>query len=115
MEPFYSTATGVAPHMYMYYIHVMSEPVTESMAEVRSHLADALDRARRDATPTIVTRRGKPEAVLMDIDEYRRLKDLEERAEEEWLARLVSDARDADDGTSVSLEEMTAEILRGGR
>ncbi|WP_239646022.1 type II toxin-antitoxin system Phd/YefM family antitoxin [Nocardiopsis valliformis] len=93
----------------------MSEPVTESMAEVRSHLADVLDRARRDATPTIVTRRGKAEAVLIDIDEYRRFKDLEERVEEEWLSRLVDTAQAADDGASVSLEEMTAEILRGDR
>jgi prevent-host-death family protein len=99
----------------MYYTHDMSEPVTESMAEVRSHLADALDRARRDATPTIITRRGKPEAALIDIDEYRRLKDLEEQAEDAWLSRLVSAAQAADDGTSVSLEEMTAEILRGGQ
>ncbi|MFD7085006.1 type II toxin-antitoxin system Phd/YefM family antitoxin [Streptomyces sp. NPDC059918] len=92
----------------------MSEPVIESMAEVRAHLADVLDRARREDTPTIVTRRGKEEGIVLDIDEYRRLKAIEESAEEAWLSKLVDAARDEDDGTSLSLEEMTAEILRGG-
>ncbi|MFF3649488.1 type II toxin-antitoxin system Phd/YefM family antitoxin [Streptomyces sp. NPDC002181] len=92
----------------------MSEPVIESMAEVRAHLADVLDRARREDTPTIVTRRGKEEGIVLDIDEYRRLKAIEESAEEAWLSKLVDAARDEDDGTSLGLEEMTAEILRGG-
>ncbi|MFK0236130.1 type II toxin-antitoxin system Phd/YefM family antitoxin [Streptomyces vinaceus] len=92
----------------------MSEPVIESMAEVRAHLADVLDRARREDTPTIVTRRGKEEGIVLDIDEYRRLKAIEESAEEAWLSKLVDAARTEDDGTSLSLEEMTAEILRGG-
>ncbi|WP_344963301.1 type II toxin-antitoxin system Phd/YefM family antitoxin, partial [Streptomyces thioluteus] len=70
----------------------MSEPVIKSMAEVRSHLADAIDRARREDTPTVITRRGKEEAVLIDIDEYRRLRQLEERAEDAWLNRLADDA-----------------------
>jgi prevent-host-death family protein len=60
--------------MYISYIHHMSEPVIASMAEVRAHLADVIDRAHRDETPTVITRRGKEEAVLVDIDEYRRLR-----------------------------------------
>jgi prevent-host-death family protein len=45
----------------------MGDPVVESMAEVRSHLADVIDRARREETPTIITRRGKQEAVVIDM------------------------------------------------
>ncbi|MEE1808600.1 type II toxin-antitoxin system RelE/ParE family toxin [Streptomyces sp. BE133] len=43
------------------------------MAEVRRHLADAIDPARRDETPTIITRRGKSEAVQwrLRIGDYR--------------------------------------------
>ncbi|MEU9380339.1 type II toxin-antitoxin system Phd/YefM family antitoxin [Streptomyces sp. NPDC048279] len=43
------------------------------MAEVRSHLADVIERARREETPTITTPRGKQEAVVIDVQEYQRL------------------------------------------
>ncbi|MEU2128241.1 MULTISPECIES: type II toxin-antitoxin system Phd/YefM family antitoxin [unclassified Streptomyces] len=89
----------------------MSEPVIESMAEVRRHLADAIDRARRDDTPTIITRRGRREAVLVDIDEYLRLKQAAEQQEDEWLNRLADEAESEGLGGSVSMEEMAA-LLR---
>ncbi|MBD0674809.1 prevent-host-death family protein [Streptomyces sp. CBMA156] len=80
----------------------------ESMAEVRSHLADVIDRARRDETPTIITRRGRQEAVVIDIAEYQRLRDLAEQAEDEWLNRLADEAEAEGSEGSVSLEEMAA-------
>ncbi|MFJ7912157.1 type II toxin-antitoxin system Phd/YefM family antitoxin [Kitasatospora sp. NPDC096204] len=89
----------------------MGEPVIESMADVRSHLADVIDRARRDGTPTIITRRGRREAVVIDIAEYQRLKDVAERAEAEWLNRLADEAEAGRLDGSVSLEEM-AGVLR---
>lgn len=54
----------------------MNEPVVESMADVRRHLAEVINRARHEDTPTIITRRGKQEAVVIDIQEYRRLRQL---------------------------------------
>ncbi|MFF3955445.1 type II toxin-antitoxin system Phd/YefM family antitoxin [Streptomyces sp. NPDC001890] len=89
----------------------MSEPVIESMAEVRRHLADAIDRAHRDDTPTIITRRGRREAVLVDIDEYLRLKQAAEQQEDEWLNRLADEAESEGLEGSVSMEEMAA-LLR---
>ncbi|WP_239696119.1 type II toxin-antitoxin system Phd/YefM family antitoxin [Streptomyces sp. Ncost-T6T-1] len=89
----------------------MSEPVTESMAEVRKHLAVVIDRARRDETPTIITRRGRSEAALVGIDEYRRLLDVAERFEDEWLSRLADKAEAEGTEGSASLEEMAA-LLR---
>jgi prevent-host-death family protein len=89
----------------------MSEPVIESMANVRSHLADVIDRARRDEIPTIITRRGKQEAVVIDIEEYQRLRRLAEDAEEAWLNRLADEAEAEGAEGSVSLEEM-ASLLR---
>ncbi|WP_432102887.1 type II toxin-antitoxin system Phd/YefM family antitoxin [Streptomyces sp. bgisy091] len=86
----------------------MSEPVVESMAQVRRHLADAIDRARRDDTPTIITRRGRSEAVLVDIDEYRRLRAAADQLEEDWLNRLADEAESEGTDGSVSLEEMAA-------
>ena len=97
--------------MYICYVHCMTEPVIASMAEVRSHLADVLDRARRDETPTIITRRGKQEAVVIDIVEYRRLSRLAEEVEESWLNRLADEAEAEGQEGSVSLEEMAA-LLR---
>jgi len=97
--------------MYICYICYMSEPVIASMAEVRSHLADVIDRARRDETPTIITRRGRQEAVVIDILEYQRLSRLAEQAEESWLNRLADEAESEGIEGSVSLEEMAA-LLR---
>ncbi|MHC0434180.1 type II toxin-antitoxin system Phd/YefM family antitoxin [Streptomyces sp. O3] len=89
----------------------MSEPVVESMAEVRSHLADVIDRAHREETPTIITRRGKQEAVVIDIEEYQRLREIAESAEEVWLNQLADEAEAEGVAGSVSLEEMAA-LLR---
>ncbi|MBT3150833.1 type II toxin-antitoxin system Phd/YefM family antitoxin [Streptomyces sp. CHD11] len=100
--------------MYICYIRDMSEPVIESMAEVRGHLADVIDRARREETPTIITRRGKQEAVVIDIQEYQRLRRIAEDAEEAWLNRLADEAESEGLEGSVSLEEM-ATVLRAGQ
>ena len=96
--------------MYICYIDDMSEPVIASMAEVRSHLADVIDRARRDETPTIITRRGRQEAVVLDIEEYRRLHQIAEEAENAWLNQLADEAEAEGTEGSVSLEEMAVLI-----
>lgn len=98
--------------MYIHYIRPMNEPIIESVAEVRAHLADSIDRARRDATPTIITRRGRQEAVILDLDEYKRLKEVEEAAEDAWLSRLAAASMAEGTEPSVTLEEMAAELLR---
>ncbi|MCF4138786.1 type II toxin-antitoxin system Phd/YefM family antitoxin [Streptomyces sp. NPDC017202] len=90
----------------------MTDPVVESMAEVRNHLADVIDRARREEIPTIITRRGKQEAVVIDIQEYQRLRRIAEDAEEAWLNGLADEAESEGMEGSVSLEEMAAR-LRG--
>lgn len=99
--------------MYIWYFCDMSEPIVESMAEVRAHLADSIDRARREATPTIITRRGKQEAVILDLDEYKRLKALEEQAEDAWLTRLADESLAEGREPSVTLEEMAAQLRDG--
>jgi prevent-host-death family protein len=96
--------------MYICYICDMSEPVIAPMADVRRHLADVIDRAHRDEVPTIITRRGKQEAVVIDIDEYQRLRALAEQAEDAWLNRLADEAESEGIEGSVSLEEMAAAL-----
>jgi len=104
---------GHAVEMYICYIEDMSEPMIESMAEVRNHLADVIDRAHREETPTIITRRGRQEAVVIDIEEYQRLRQIADDAEEAWLNRLADESEAEGVQGSVSLEEMAA-LLRGG-
>lgn len=88
----------------------MNDPVVESMAEVRSHLADVIDRAHREETPTIITRRGKQEAVVLDLREYRELRQLAEQAEDAWLGRLADEAEAEGMEGSITLEEMAARL-----
>jgi prevent-host-death family protein len=97
--------------MYICYICDMSDPVVESMADVRSHLADVIDRARREETPTIITRRGKQEAVVIDIQEYQRLREIAESVEEAWLNQMADEAESEGVEGAVSPEEMAA-LLR---
>ncbi|MCJ0875536.1 type II toxin-antitoxin system Phd/YefM family antitoxin [Streptomyces sp. AP-93] len=89
----------------------MSEPVIESVEEVSSRLADAMDRAYREGVPTIITRGGEQEAVLIGIEEYRLLRRLADEAEDSRLNELADAAERAGAAGSVTLEEMAA-VLR---
>lgn len=91
----------------------MNEPVTATMSEVRRHLADTIDRARHDHTPTFITQRGRTTAVLLDADEYRRLLDVVHAAEDAWLHQLADEAEQEGRESSVSLEEMARQIAQG--
>ncbi|WP_407838713.1 type II toxin-antitoxin system prevent-host-death family antitoxin [Streptomyces sp. DSM 116496] len=89
----------------------MSEPVIESMIEVGSHLAGAVDRAHREGVPTIITRDGTQEAVVIGIEEYRQLRRLADEAEDAWLNRLADEAERAGAAGAATLDEMAA-VLR---
>ncbi|WP_083922128.1 type II toxin-antitoxin system Phd/YefM family antitoxin [Nocardiopsis halotolerans] len=91
----------------------MNEPVTATMSEVRRHLASTIDRARHDHTPTFITQRGRTTAVLLDAEEYQRLLEVEQAAEDAWLNRLADEAEEEGREGSVSLEEMARELARG--
>ncbi|MFF2535405.1 type II toxin-antitoxin system Phd/YefM family antitoxin [Streptomyces cyaneofuscatus] len=89
----------------------MTEPAIEPVTEVRKHLSEIIDRACRLETPTIITRRGRSEAVLLGIDEYHRLYETAERYEDEWLNRLADQAESEGTEGAVPMEEMAA-LLR---
>ncbi|MEV5362688.1 prevent-host-death family protein [Streptomyces cellulosae] len=74
---------------------------------VHAPSADASPRV----APTPITRRGKQEAVVIDIQECQRLRQLAEDAEEAWLNRLADEAESERTDGSVSLEDMAA-LLR---
>ena len=64
------------------------------MSEARSRLAEVLEEARRSAEPVMVTRRGRPVAVILDIDSFDRLVDHAEDVEDR---RELATARTDDD------------------
>lgn len=69
-----------------------------------------MDRAHRGEILTILTRRGKQEAVVTDIDAYQRLREVAEHAEDAWLNRLADEAESEGLEGAVSLEEMAASL-----
>ncbi|MEU8561822.1 type II toxin-antitoxin system Phd/YefM family antitoxin [Streptomyces cyaneofuscatus] len=89
----------------------MTEPAIEPVTEVRKHLSEIIDRACRHETPTIITRRGRSEAVLLSINEYHRLYETAERYEDEWLNRLADQAESEGTEGAVPMEEVAA-LLR---
>ena len=84
----------------------MSELPTESIRDLRAHLAEVVERADRDDQATVITRRGKPVAAVVSIEVLRKYQEWEERE----LNRII-DERMADRSRGVPLEDVIAETL----
>ena len=84
----------------------MSELPTESIRDLRAHLAEVVERADRDDQATVITRRGKPVAAVVSIEVLRKYQEWEERE----LNRII-DERMADRSGRVPLEDVIAETL----
>jgi len=84
----------------------MTELPTESIRDLRAHLADVVERADRDDQPTVITRRGKPVAAVVSIDVLRKFQEWEERE----LNRIIDD-RMANRAGAVPIEDVIAETL----
>lgn len=88
------------------YAGAMSELPTESVRDLRAHLAEVVERADRDDQATVITRRGKPVAAVVSIEVLRKYQEWEERE----LNRII-DERIADRSARVPLEDVIAETL----
>jgi prevent-host-death family protein len=84
----------------------MSEMPSESVRDVRNHLADVVDRADRDDQPTVITRRGKPVAAVVPIDVLRKYQEWEERE----INRVV-DERMSRRSLGIPIEDVIQETL----
>jgi len=96
-------------HVYTWntwYLRLMTELPQESIRDLRSHLADVVERADRYHQPTVITRRGQPIAAVVSIDVLRRYQELEEQE----LNRIV-DERMAHRGAGIPLEDVLRETL----
>jgi prevent-host-death family protein len=87
----------------------MTEMPVESIRDIRSHLADVIERADREDTPTVITRRGKEVAAIVSIDVLRTYL----RWEEQEINRIV-DERMANRSAGIPLEDVIKETLARG-
>lgn len=84
----------------------MSEMPQQSIRELRSHLADVVDRADHADEPTIITRRGREVAAVVPIEMLRQYRVWED----EYYANLVRE-RMQSPAEGIPLEEVMAEVL----
>src|SRR5437773_7206563 len=99
----YMTAYGL-----MYHLSMANEFMT--VARLRAEMADVLARLGHDG-PLYLTQRGKPRAVLLDIDEYRVLIEQLEHLDDSLEALLARERRESGEETSRPL----AEVIRKRR
>jgi PHD/YefM family antitoxin component YafN of YafNO toxin-antitoxin module len=71
---------------------------------MRQHLADTIEQASRE--PVLIERRGKAAAVLVDPDEFQRMR----RAVEELEDIAAFDAAMAEDGADLPWEQAKADL-----
>lgn len=75
-----------------------SEFVT--VARLRAEMADVLSQLGRDRGPLYLTQRGRPRAVLLDVDEYRALVEQLEHLDDSVEALLARERRERDEETA---------------
>lgn len=79
--------------------------------EFRSHLAELLDEVADRREHVTVTRRGRPAAVLVPIDEYEALEETAEiLSDDDALAAIRRGLDDISAGDEVSLDEVRQEM-----
>jgi antitoxin YefM len=89
-------------------LNVMSKTVP--VREFRTHLADLLDEVADRREHVTVTRRGRPAAVLVPVDEYEALEETAEiLSDEDTLAAIRRGLDDLVAGEVTSLDEVRAE------
>ena len=88
------------------YRWAMTEMPIESIRDVRAHLAEVVERADRDDTPTVITRRGKQVAAVVSMEVLRKYQEWEERE----INRLI-DERMASRSAGIPIEDVMKETL----
>ena len=87
---------------------------TIPVSEARQSLPELITRMRRLMERVIITRKGKPEAVLMGIDEYESwIETLELMSSAKTMTAIREGLSDLKAGKSRSFEEVFGEPLHG--
>jgi antitoxin YefM len=91
-------------------IVVMSE--TLPLAEIKAHLSEIVDRVEREHERVILTRNGRPAAVIMSPADLEALEDTLELLSDPAALEEIRAARDdVSAGRVVSAEELRAKYL----
>lgn len=94
---------------YPVYRRRMTQMPIESIRDVRAHLAEVVERADRDDTPTVITRHGRQVAAVVSIEVLRKYQEWEERE----INRII-DERMASPAPGVPIEDVMRETLERG-
>lgn len=80
------------------------------MHELRKNLTKLLDDLREEGREVVITRQGKPTAVIVDMDKYLEVQQaLKEFSDPEYLASLLEAKRDIRQGKGIPAEEVFGE------
>jgi len=92
-------------------ILVMSD--TLPLAEIKAHLSEIVDRVEREHERVVLTRNGRPAAVIMSPADLEALEDtLELLSDPEAMEEIKSAMADVATGRVLSTDELRAKYLR---
>ncbi len=84
---------------------------TVPVRELRSDLSQVIDQVADLREHIIVTRRGRPAAVLVPVDEYEALEETAEiLSDPDTLAAIDEGRQEVERGETVSLDELRREL-----
>jgi antitoxin YefM len=84
---------------------------TVPFTQARAHLSDLVDEVERRHEHVVITRNGRPAAVVVSADEYEQLEEtLEILDDEETLAALRESEEDVRAGRVFTLEAVRREL-----
>jgi antitoxin YefM len=89
---------------------------TVPVRELRSELSQVIDQVADMREHVIVTRRGRPAAVLIPVDEYEALEETAEiLSDPETVHAIEEGLKEAERGQTVTLAELRRDLKRRGR
>ncbi|MDQ6948832.1 MAG: type II toxin-antitoxin system Phd/YefM family antitoxin [Actinomycetota bacterium] len=87
-------------------------PETLPLAEIKAHLSEIVDRVEREHERVVLTRNGRPAAVIMSPGDLEALEDtLDLLSDPEALAEIEAARDDAAKGLVVAADELRAKYL----
>ena len=91
----------------------MATPDTLSLAEIKAHLSEIVDRVEHEHDRVVLTRDGRPAAVIMSPDDLEALEDtLALLSDPKALEGIHRARQDVARGKVVTAEELRAKYLR---
>lgn len=100
--------------IWCFLTRILVMPETMSLAAVKARFSELVDRVERQQDRVIVTRNGKPAAVLISVDDLERLEETLAVMSDRSLAAQIRESERAlaAGGSGVPLDELRAEHAR---